>query len=96
MKAYPITEHELGGLAALGVFAGLSFSIASLMLGFAIDLHKDLSITADVPEGARIFWGTIRIGAFVMALVLTLVGIYLLNRGNTKLSRIKLETTFDD
>ena len=95
LKAYPITEHELSGLAALGVFAGLAFSFASLLLGFAIDLHKDLSITADVPDSARIFWGTLRVVAFVLAVILAAAGAYLLHRGNTKLDRIKDETEFD-
>ncbi len=96
LRAYPITEHELSGLAALGVFAGMAFSIAAGLLGFAIDLHKDLSITADVPLKEAVFWGTIRIVAFGLAIILAISGGYLLHRGNTKLTRIKEETTFDD
>lgn len=96
LRAYPITEHELGGLAALGVFAGLAFSLSAGLLGFAIDLHKDLAITADVPAKEQIFWGTVRTGGFVLSIILAGVGCYLLHRGNTKLTRIKQETVFDD
>lgn len=93
MKEYPLTEGELTALAAIGAFATLCFSIASALLGFAINVTKDIAFAPDLPERVVTFWDTLRIEAFVGCALFVILGTIFIFVGRSKVSAIKRETT---
>src|SRR5262245_64863939 len=46
MNTYPITEGELGELFNIGLIAAVCFSLSTGLVGFAIDVHKDLALAS--------------------------------------------------
>jgi hypothetical protein len=94
VKVYPIAESELFQLAAISVFAVLCFSIASACFGFALDLHKDISITPDMADTTAAYWSGIRVILFTMSGVFSLAGVGLIIWRGLTVKAIKDSTDF--
>lgn len=92
MKEYPLTEGELNELAGIGMLATVCFSLAAALFGFAVDVSKDIAFSTALPATVATFWGALRGGAMVLAVILALVGGAFVLRGRSRLNAIKRET----
>lgn len=96
MKAYPITDGELGQLFGLGFLATICFSVGAGLFGFALDVEKDLSLATEVTESVQTFWTTIRTGSFTLSAILFICGTLFVWKRHNKVSEIKQETIFGE
>ncbi|MGE0372654.1 MAG: hypothetical protein AB7Q01_12265 [Gammaproteobacteria bacterium] len=94
MKAYPITESELGDLAKIGILAAIAFSVATGFFGFGINILKDISLNEGISIDTKTFWQFMSIGSFVISVIALAIGIGLVRYGRTKIANIKAETEF--
>lgn len=96
MKAYPITENELSELQGIGVGAAASFSVGSGLIGFSINLAKDIALAGTgVPVATVGFWGKIEYGTGALGVGLLVVGVVAFFFGKSRVRAIKAETEFD-
>lgn len=96
MKAYPITEGELGQLTAIGGGALFCFSLGAGLFGFSLDVSKDLAMAPNLPIEAVSAWEIISIYAKNSSWASFGIGSFLLLWRHNVLSRIKNETTFPE
>jgi hypothetical protein len=94
MKGYPITDGELGQLFGIGALATVSFSIAAGLLGFAIDVTKDMAFSPDLPEAVITHWGAMKTLSLWACAALALVGAGFVLWGHSIIGRIKNQTEF--
>lgn len=96
IKAYPITDSELTQLQGIGVVTAACFSFGSGMLGFALNLHKDLSLAGpDVPANAFRWWDGLHYGLGAGGVALVVIGVCAFFWGKTRVRAIKAETVLD-
>lgn len=96
MREYPLTEGELNELAALGIGATCCLSVAGAMVGFALDVAKDVALADTAPATVRSFWNGVEIAGWVGGAVFALAGLLLILRGRSRLRKIKSETDHGD
>jgi len=96
MKAYPITDGELGQLFGLGTLAAICFSLASGLLGFGLDLVKDLALSNEIAEVTKTYWETTKNWCFAIGFLLFVVGVVFVWQRRSRVSEIKKETTFPE
>ena len=97
MRAYPLTESEMRGLAQLSAGASFCFTLALGFFGYAVNLHKDLAFAAaGLPPDVAARWATLRTGGIVVAGLLFVFGLFLVYLGQNRLEEIKTQTQFDD
>jgi hypothetical protein len=96
VRDYPVTEDELDNLFKAGMFAAFLFFLGTSALGFSISLFKDLSLAADAPKDAVVFWSTVRWVLAVFGLCAYAYGAFEFYRSRNHISRIKAQTTFQE
>ena len=96
MKEYPLTEGDMRSLSRVGALATIAFSASAGLLGFWINISKDLSFAQGVPEKVSTFWETVRLFAGIGCPITFLIGCILLWIGHTEVNRIKRDTTHDE
>ncbi len=94
IKSYPITDAELEELFVISVVAAFCFSFATGLLGFAVNIFKDLSFNPALANETRDNWEYVSYGCIGFALVLFFVGVIVFIFGKSKISKIKIETEF--
>ncbi len=95
MKEYPLTEADMNDLAKTGVIAGGSFSLATGLLGFVVNLSKDFAFSSNVQEGVLGFWTGVWWSCIAAAILLFGIAGLTVWRGNERLKQIMRETVHD-
>lgn len=96
MKEYPLTESDMRDLAQTGLLSGVSFSIGSGMLGFALNISKDMAFASGLPERVAGFWSAVWWACVIGAAIFYAIGAAGVMRGRTRLAEIKGETSHGD
>ena len=95
MKEYPLTKGELYGLASLGGFATLCFTVGSGLFSSSFGITKDIALSTDIPEKVIVYYETVSKFSFWGSLGLFLLGGLLVLAGGIRVSQIISETTHD-
>lgn len=92
VKAYPVTDADLRSIGAFGTLVTVAFSLGTGLLGFALDLTKDISLGS---EATGDFWNAIRWSAAAGVVVFYAIGGILAFVRHSNIDEIKKNTTFD-
>lgn len=95
VKGYSVTEDQLETLTTLGFGASAFFSIATGLLGFALNLMVTLDLTSDAPRAAITFWSGVETSCFIGFVFFISGGIAFALRRWWKTSAIKQKTKFE-
>lgn len=92
MKCYVVTDSELKSLSLANGLMVVFFSLASALVGFGIDISKDLVLTPDVSAGARAMAEMTRQACFMFAAGFALAGLWAYAWRRSALHLIKKES----
>lgn len=94
MKAYALTEGELGELFVIGGFATFFFSLAAGFFGFYVNTYENLSLNPSLAKEIIDQWGIISEVCKYSAGISAVIGLALIYFRHTKIAQIKRETEF--
>lgn len=92
VKEYPLTKAEMHQLQGIGLIATVCISLSTGIVGFLIDIQKDLSLSENAPPKAVSFWSGVWWAALVAAIILFFLGLFAIWRGQTRIQEIEDET----
>lgn len=92
---YPVTDDELDQIAAFNRVSATLFAAGSFILGWSLDVGKDLFFATDIEPSARNAAASAAVAGAVLAAVFFCVGAYFWNAKNKQSRRIKTESVDD-
>jgi len=92
---YPVTDDELDQLAAFNRVSAALFAAGSFILGWSLDVGKDLYFASDMDPSVRGNAVSAAVAGVVIAVVFFVVGVYFWNAKNKQSRRIKTESVDD-
>lgn len=95
VKGYAVTEDQLHLLSTLGYEASISFTLASGLLGFALNLMVSRDLSTSAPTDSLHFWGGVEVSCFYGAIVFGVVALILATVRIYKVYEIKSKTKFE-
>ncbi len=96
MRGYPLSEADMRDLSKTQTIAAICFSTAAGLLGFNINLAKDLAFAQNVPPQALGFWSAISWACWLGVIVSTAFGLMQYFSGKARLKEIMDQTTHDE
>ncbi len=96
VKEYPLTEADMRDLMKTGIIAGGSFSLATGLLGFVVNLSKDFAFSSNVPDKIASFWSGVWWSCIIAALCLLAISAWAVVSGNSRLKQIMDETVHEE
>jgi hypothetical protein len=96
IKEFPLTKGDMRDLQSTGLLASGCFSFGGALLGFTINLRKDMSFSQSVPAPVLAFWEGIWWCSFFGGLFFLAAGVIAMWRGNSRLNEIEKETEHDE
>ncbi|KNY13597.1 hypothetical protein AKG11_28060 [Shinella sp. SUS2] len=92
IKAYNFTEADLDAVMMANVVSAISFSVGSAVLGFWVDVNKDVALLDKASPTAEALQTMVNIVGLPLIIVLFLIGGFFVWKRSTVISRVKSES----